>query len=105
MVLCFICERLKFPIVTRGQSSEAVRFCSSFQSLQRSAKNCDLCHLFEHALSDIRMKGIKNNSISFHTWGSDVEGDPVGMSRVFVKVGETVGRFVDVFAEESKTSR
>jgi len=101
-MLCQICEKLQFPIVSSGQSSEGVRLFASLQALKNSAKTCSLCSLFLSALATVRIKGIKNGTIHLHTWASDAQGDPIGMSRVFVKVGESVGRYVDVFAEEGK---
>jgi hypothetical protein len=100
MVLCYNCEKLQFPIVASGQSSEGSRLSANLQSLKKSAKNCDLCNLFLTALASIRTKGIKNGVIKLHTWASTAQGDPIGMSRVFVKVGDTTGRFIDVFAEQ-----
>jgi hypothetical protein len=103
MVLCYTCERLEFPIVSSGQSLESVRLSSKLESLKSSAKTCELCNLFCSALADVRVKGIKNDAIRLHVWASGAQGDPVGMSRVFVKIGDSVGRFVDVFAEQGMT--
>jgi|SRR6266536_2466881 len=103
MVLCNICEKLEFPIVSSGQSSEGVRLFATLQALTRSAKTCDLCNLFLSALADVRRKGIKKGAIQLHTWASNAQGNPIGMSRVFVKIGDVVGRFVDVFAEQGMT--
>jgi hypothetical protein len=103
MVLCYVCEKLHFPIVSDGQSSESVRLFPTLRALKTSAKNCDLCNLFYSALADVRTKGIKNGTIQLHAWGSDAQGDPIGMSRVFVKIGDTIGRFIDVFAEQGIT--
>lgn len=103
MALCHICEKLQLSIVSSGQSSEGVRLFATLQALKKSAKTCNLCNLFLSALSNVRIKGIKNGSIQLHTWASDAQGDPIGMSRVFVKIGNSVGRFIDVFAEQGTT--
>ena len=100
MVLCYTCERLHLPVVPSGQSSQGVRLFSSLHALKTSAKTCNFCYLFLSALDNVRIKGIKNGAIKLHTWASDAQGDPVGTSRVFIKIGDTVGRFVDVYAEQ-----
>jgi hypothetical protein len=103
MVLCYTCERLGLPTVSSGQSLESVQLSSKLESLKRSAKTCELCNLFCFALADVRVKGIKNDAIRLHTWASGAQGDPVGISRVVIKIGDSVGRFIDVFAEQSIT--
>ena len=99
MPLCYTCEKLQLPMVSSGLASAGVRLFPALQALKSSAKTCDLCNLSLSALSDVRVKGIKNGSIQLHTWASDATGDPTGTSRVFVKIGDTIGRFIDVFAE------
>jgi hypothetical protein len=85
--------------MSTSRSSEGIPLRFNLKSLKKSANYCDLCNLFSVALADVSVQGIKHGSIQLYPWASDAEGDPIGMSRVFVKIGEVVGRFVDVSAE------
>ncbi|CZR61871.1 uncharacterized protein PAC_11768 [Phialocephala subalpina] len=51
-------------------------------------------------IQDKFLKGLKNGTVRLHTWASDAQGDPMGTPRVFVRIGDTVGRFIDVFATQ-----
>ena len=100
-MLCLACENLNLPIVTSGQASKGVKLFASYSQLSASAKSCSLCHLIFTSLQDIRLKGLKRNEIQLFSWGSDALGDPIGMSRIFVRIGKEAGRFIDIFAAES----
>ncbi|KAH8892564.1 HET-domain-containing protein [Thozetella sp. PMI_491] len=99
MALCVACENLEFTIVTSGQTTEGQKLHRSVARLAASARTCRLCALFLDAISSIRLKGIRNDVVRLFSWASDAQGDPIGMSRVFLRVGDKVGRYVDVFAE------
>lgn len=100
-MLCLTCENLVLPIVTSGQASKGVKLFASYRQLNTSAKTCPLCRLIYTSLQDVRLKGLKRNDIRLFSWASDALGDPIGMSRVFVRIGKEDGRFIDVFAAES----
>lgn len=99
MPLCANCERLYIPIVSSGQAFEGSELAPNIHALQLSAKTCQLCNLFCHSLESVKLKGIKNGALKLFSWGSDAQGDPIGLSRIFVRIGDHVGRFVDVFTE------
>lgn len=102
MPLCANCERLYIPMVSSGQAFEGSELAPNIHALQLSAKTCQLCNLFCHSLESVKLKGIKNGALKLFSWGSDAQGDPIGLSRIFVRIGDHVGRFVDVFTEPGK---
>jgi len=104
-MLCLTCENLKLPIVTSGQASKGVKLFATYRQLSASAKTCSLCHLIYTSLQDVRLKGLKRNDIQLFSWASDALGDPIGMSRIFVRIGKEAGRFIDVYTAESMLFR
>ena len=102
MPLCANCEKLQVPIVSSGQVSEGSELAPNIRALRLAAKTCQLCNLFCHSLENLKLKGLKNGAIKLFSWSSDLQGDPTGLSRMFVRVGDHVGRFVDVFTEPGK---
>ncbi|EOO00571.1 putative heterokaryon incompatibility protein [Phaeoacremonium minimum UCRPA7] len=99
MALCISCENIQLPIVTNGQAADGHELHRSVAKLTASARTCRLCALFLDAISGTRLKGIRHDAVRLFPWASDAAGDPVGLSRVFVRVGDKVGRFVNVHAE------
>jgi hypothetical protein len=97
MPICHHCAKLYLPLISSGLSSEGYQLASNLRGLMVSANTCPLCHLFLKSLENVRIKGIRNGIIKIFSWSSIAQGDPVGVSRVFVRVGDTVGRFVDVY--------
>lgn len=104
-MLCLTCENLDLPIVTSSQASKGFKLFASYRNLVASAKTCVLCHLIYISLQDFRLKGLKRTDIQLFSWASDALGDPIGMSRIFIRVGKESGRFIDVFAAESMLIR
>jgi len=102
MPLCANCERLYIPIVSSGQASEGFQLAPNIRALRLSAKTCQLCNLFCQSLESIKPKGIQNGVIQLFSWGSNSQGDPIGLSRMVVQVGDIVGRFVDVFTDPGR---
>ena len=100
-MLCYTCESLVIPIVNSGHASVGIRLSSSLRQLKQSAKSCSSCALSCNTLESVRIKGVNNDVIGLFQWASDAVGDPFGMSRGFVQIGEKVGLFLDVFAEPS----
>ena len=111
-MLCVSCERINLPLVVLGQSSKGTQLFSSARGSRRagslidqlsaSAKTCSLCNLILETLqTTVRTKGMNFDTMHLFTWASPEEGDPVGISRIFLRLGKEVGKFIDVFTEES----
>ena len=98
MALCISCENIQLPIVTNGQAADGHELHRSVAKLTASARTCRPCALFLDAISGIRLKGIRHDAVRLFSWASVAAGDPVGLSRVFVRVGDKAGRFVNVHA-------
>lgn len=97
MPLCHHCAKLYLPFISNGLASGGYQLASNLRALTVSANTCPLCSLFVNSVESVRVKGIRKGAIKIFTWSSNGQADPVGVSRVFVRVGDTVGRFVDVY--------